>query len=464
MKQTMHDQLNKEFRSSELFNQAVASGLDYLQSIQDRAVYPTPEAEASLKQFDEPLPESLGDAHQVIDQLHKVGMDTTVASIGPRYFGFVTGGVVPVGLGARVLTDFWDQGTALYVMSPLALTLETVVEDWVRDLLALPEKTVAGFVSGSSVAIICGLAAGRYRLYERLGYDINRKGLVGAPKLRLVTGDHTHSSVVKAVGLLGFGTDCVESIDVDDQGRIRADEVPELDDRTILILQAGNVNSGAFDDFATLCQKANDAGAWVHIDGAFGLWAGACESLKHLTTGMDLAQSYSVDGHKTLNTPYDNGLVLCQDGDALRAALQASGSYLQVSDNRDGMFYTPEMSRRARVFELWAILKYLGREGVDQLVTGLHLRAKQFAEELSSAGFQVLNDVVFNQVLVAAETDAETRAVLKAIQESGECWCGGAKWFGRDVIRISVCNWMTTPADVSRSVAAFVAARDGGPF
>ncbi|MDH3535276.1 MAG: aminotransferase class V-fold PLP-dependent enzyme, partial [Gammaproteobacteria bacterium] len=349
--------------------------------------------------------------------------------------------------------------TPLYLSSPIAARLEEVTEGWLRQLFALPESTVAGYVSGSSLSILCGLAAARHRHFATLGWDINRHGFVAAPRLRVIASRQAHGTVSKALALLGFGIDNVEWIEADAQGRIRPDLVPQMDASTILILQAGNVNSGAFDDFASLCEAARKVDAWVHIDGAFGLWAAAASRLQHLTRGIELADSWSFDGHKTLNTPYDNGVIMCRDRDALANALHAAGAYITYSDNRDGMLHTPEMSRRGRIFELWAILKYLGRSGLDDLVYGLHQRARQFAGELATQGFEILNDVVFNQVLVACENDALTNDTIRLIQQSGECWVGGTQWRQRSVIRVSVCSWATTEADVSRSVAAFVAAR-----
>ncbi len=309
-----------------------------------------------------------------------------MAQTGGRYFGFVNGGVIPVALAARWLSDFWDQNTALYVISPIAAKLEEVAQSWLRELFGLPERTVAGFVSGSSLAIFCALAAARYRVFQNNGWDINKKGFGGAPRVRIVAGRQAHGTVVKAIALLGFGIDSIEWVDVDDQGRIIPSALPELDASTILILQAGNVSSGAFDPFEDICEKANQARAWVHIDGAFGLWAAASRRLQHLTKGMAKADSFSVDGHKTLNAPYDSGIVLCRDKAALTHALHASGSYIAYSENRDGMLYTPEMSRRARAVELWAALKYLGKEGLDELVYGLHRRAVQMARELAAEG------------------------------------------------------------------------------
>jgi glutamate/tyrosine decarboxylase-like PLP-dependent enzyme len=345
------------------------------------------------------------------------------------------------------------------VTSPVTSKIEGVVEGWLKELLGIPQSAVAGFVSGSSMSIFCGLAAARYRVLQNAGWDVNAQGLAGAPFVRIVTSRQAHGTVVKAIALLGFGIDNIEWVDADEQGRIMADQVPKLDDRTILILQAGNVNSGAFDDFSQLVDQAREAGAWVHIDGAFGLWAAGCASLQHLTAGIENADSWSLDGHKTLNTPYDSGIILCREKDALVHALQASGSYIIYSNHRDGMHFTPEMSRRGRAIEMWAALKYLGRAGVDELVLGLHQRALQMRDELVAADFEIVNDVVFNQVLVGCENDDVTARAIEYIQQSGECWVGGTNWRGHAVIRVSVCSWATTEADITRSANVFIAAR-----
>lgn len=444
----------------DIFRQARKYAFDYADSVSERNVYPTPDAIADLDQFVEELPESVGNAAQVLKQLNRYGTPASTAQTGGRYFGFVNGGVIPASLAVRWLTDFWDQNTALYAMSPVVAKLEEVCEAWLRELLGLPEKVVAGFVSGSSMAIFCGLAAARYRIFQNNGWDINKRGFYGAPKIRVVAERQVHGTVVKAIALLGFGTDSIDWVETDAQGRMIPDEIPQLDESTLLILQAGNVSSGAFDPFDEICEKAGRANAWVHIDGAFGLWAAASNRFNHLTRGIEKADSFSVDGHKTLNTPYDSGIVLCGDREALTHALHASGSYIAYSGNRDGMLYTPEMSRRARAVELWAALKYLGKEGVDQLVFGLHRRAVQMAQALEAESFQILNEVVFNQILVACDSDTITERTMRHVQESGECWVGGASWDGKPVIRISICSWATTEDDIARSVSAFVTARN----
>lgn len=459
-KNTLQRQMQKEMVDKEIFNQVKDYAFDYADKALERNVYPTDEAIDKLNIFDEQLPDESGNPKEILEQLHKFGSPSTVAQIGGRYFGLVNGGVIPTALAAKWLNDFWDQNTPLYVTSPITSKLESIVENWLKQIFNLPESTVAGFVSGTSMAILCGLAAARFKIYQRLNWDINAKGLVGAPKIRIVAGKQAHGTVLKAVALLGLGKDNIEWVGVNAQGQIIPDEIPTLNDKTILILQAGNVNSGSFDSFNEICDKAKNTNAWVHIDGAFGLWAAGSNKLKYLTDGIEKADSWSVDGHKTLNTPYDCGIVLCRDREALVSALQATGSYIVYGENRDGMLYTPEMSRRARAVELWATMKYLGKQGIGELVLGLHNRAKQFASELSENRFQILNDVVFNQVLVACENDLETEETLKNLQEMRECWCGGSLWFNKKVIRISVCSWATTEEDVTRSVLSFVKARN----
>jgi len=459
----MSDKLRKEMlaqmRSGGLLDQALGYGREYLEEACDRHVAPHQDDQDALSVFDEPLPENIGDAAAIIEMLHRYGSPGTTAQTGGRFFGLVNGGAIPTALAARVLGDTWDQNAALYAVSPTNAKLEEVCESWLRDVLGLPENTLAGFVSGTSMAIVCGLAAARYRICKNAGWDVNRQGLDGAPAIRIVAGRHTHSTVSKAIALLGFGTARIEWVDVDSQGRLVADALPVLDENTILILQAGNVNSGSFDPIRECCTAARDAGAWVHVDGAFGIWAAASEKLRHLVDGLDLAHSWSVDAHKTLNTPYDNGISLCADPEALVGALQNSAAYIMYSEHRDGMLYTPEMSRRARAVELWAAMKYLGREGMGALVYGLHERAQQFSDELKLAGFDIVNEVVFNQVLVQYGDEEDTDIMIRLIQSSGEAWVGGSTWFDKPVIRISVCSWATTQADVSRAVAAFVDAR-----
>lgn len=454
----IREMMFREMIDKDIFNQAKDYAYEYADKALERNVYPTEDAIVGLKFFDEDLPDKPNRPSDILKQLHKYGSPATVSQIGGRYFGFVNGGIVPTALAAKMLSDFWDQNTGLYVMSPIVSKLESVVESWLKEIFNLPKKTGAGFVSGTSMAILCGLAAARYRILKRLDWDINSKGLYDAPKIRIVAGKQAHSSVLKAISILGLGKDNIKWVNIDSQGRIIPEQIPALDETTILILQAGNVCTGSFDNFDTICDKALAANSWIHIDGAFGLWASGSENLKYLTNGIEKANSLSVDAHKTLNTPYDSGIVLCNDSEALVSALQATGSYIVYGEKRDGMLYTPEMSRRGRIVEIWATIKYLGKQGIDDLVYGLHQRAIQFADELKGSGFQILNDVVFNQVLVMCDSDDITSKTLELIQESRECWCGAAQWNDRKVIRISICSWATTSEDISRSVKAFLKA------
>lgn len=441
---------------SGLFEKAQSYGLEYLLKVFDRNVFPENQALVDLEKFVEEMPTQSEDASKVIDLLHQFGSPATVATMGGRYFGFVTGSVLPASLAAKNLSLFWDQVSAMQVMSPISAKLEAIVEKWLVDLLRLPPNTVAGFVSGSSMANFCGLVAARYRILKNKGWDITEKGLFDAPRIRVVAGRHAHSTILKAVSLSGIGKSNIEWVDVDDQGRIIPELIPLLSDNTILILQAGNVNSGSFDNFKSICQKAQTQGAWVHIDGAFGLWAQASQKLKHLTDGIEFANSWTVDAHKTLNTPYDSGVILCADKEALVSSLHMTGGYIITGNERDGMLYTPEMSRRARIIEFWAALKYLGKDGLGEMIQGFHERAIQFSKGLNEIkGFHILNEVVFNQVLVGCETEEITTQTISKIQELKVCWVGGSTWLGKKVIRISVCSWATTETDVDLSVKSF---------
>ena len=458
---SIRDQMRNEIADKSLFEQAKAHAYAYMDEVAGRRVYPTAEAIQDLDRFEEPLPEDPQPGLEVLDRLHSFGSPATVAQTGGRYFGFVNGGIVPTALAARWVADTWDQNPALYVISPIVARLEQTTESWLRDLLGLPSETVAGYLGGSSQATFSGLAAARYHLLNRLGWDVNSHGLYGAPEIRVIVSEQAHGTVFKALALLGLGKDRIERVGADSQGRIIAEQIPPLNSRTLLVLQAGNVNTGAFDDFERICAAAAVAETWVHIDGAFGLWAAASREHRHLTRGMAPADSWAVDAHKTLNAPYDSGVVLCRHANSLIAAMQASGDYIHYSDKRDGMVFVPDMSRRARAVELWATLRYLGRSGVEELVDGLCERARQFADGLAKRGFRILNDVVFNQVLVACDTPAQTEGTLAAVQDGGVCWCGGTVWDGNPAIRISVSSWATTAEDVDLCLDEFTRAREG---
>jgi len=456
---SIQDQMRGEIADKRLFEQAKAHAFAYMNGVAARRVYPDTQAIQDLGRFEEPLPEAPQPGSEILDQLHSYGAPATVAQTGGRYFGFVNGGIVPTALAARWIADTWDQNPAFYVISPIVSKLEQVSESWLRELLGLPAETVAGYLGGSSLATFSGLAAARYHILTRLGWDVNSKGLFGAPEIRVIVSEQAHGTVFKALALLGLGKDRIERVPADTQGRIITGAIPPLDSSTILALQAGNVNTGAFDAFEAIGVQARRAGAWVHVDGAFGLWAAASRERRHLTRGVERADSWAVDAHKTLNAPYDSGIVLCRHPNSLVAAMQAHGDYIHYSDKRDGMMFVPDMSRRARAVELWATLRYLGRSGVEQLVDGLCERAAQFADGLAAHGFRVLNDVVFNQVLICCDTPAQTRATLTGVQEGAVCWCGGTAWAGEPAIRISVSSWATTAEDVDLCVREFARAR-----
>ncbi len=455
----IQDKIFEDLNSEKIFDKANEYGKQYLKNALKRKVFPDNKSIENLSVFEEELSDGFTTSENILDMLNRYGSPATVAQYGGRYFGFVNGSMIPAGLVSRLLADFWDQNSALQVMSPITSKLETVVREWLIDIFDLTDTTAAGFVSGTSMATFSGLAAARYRILKRKGWDINNQGLYGAEPIRIVLGKQAHSTVLKAVSLLGFGKDNIEWVDTDSQGRIIPEKIPDLDGNTIVVLQAGNVNTGSFDNFNNICKQARDANSWVHIDGAFGLWADTVNELKHLTSGMEEADSWSVDGHKTLNTPYDNGIILCRDEEALVSALHMSGSYIITGKERDGMFYTPEMSRRSRVIELWATLKSLGRKGLGEMIFHMHQLALQFAEGLQEEGFQILNEVCFNQILVHYKDNAHTKKLLKKVQELNVCWCGGSVWDGMDVIRISVCSWTTTENDIKLSLDSFVKAR-----
>jgi len=449
----------QELKDKAIFDQARTHAFHYIDQIEAMDVFPSEANLANMSHFEEDLSDGYTPAKEIIEQLHQFGAPATIAQTGGRYFGFVNGGAVPVSLGVKWLADVWDQCGGLFLASPINSKLESICESWLKDIFNLPTETVAGFVSGTSMANLCGMAAARYRLLKNMGWDVNEKGLYDAPKIRIIAHEQVHACIHKTLAMLGFGRDNVEWIPSDSQGRLLLDGLPELDSTCLVFMQAGNVNTGAFDPFEEVCERANKVGAWVHVDGAFGLWAATSKSLSHLTKGLEKASSWAVDGHKTLNTPYDSGIIMCKDSDALITSLQAHADYLVKTEYREPLLYTPEMSKRSRAIELWAVMKYLGKAGIDSMVTGFHLRAKQLEKGLRAEGFSILNEVVFNQVLIACETEDLTKATLVNIQQSRECWCGSSTWNGETVIRMSICAWMTNENDIERTIAVFKKAK-----
>jgi glutamate/tyrosine decarboxylase-like PLP-dependent enzyme len=391
---------------------------------------------------------------EIVRLLDECATPNTVASAGPRYFGFVTGGTLPASLGAAVLASAWDQNAALEVMSPAAAALEETAARWALSLLCLPPQSAVGFTTGATMANLTALAAARHAVLGRAGWDVEEQGLGGAPPVSVVVGDEVHVSVLKALSLLGFGRARLRRVPVDGQGRMRAELLPALDGPAIVCAQAGNVNTGSFDPLRAICERAHASGAWVHVDGAFGLWALASPAHGRLADGAQLADSWATDAHKWLNAPYDSGFAIVREPDALRAAMASSAAYLAAGQARDGCALVPEMSRRARGVEVWAALRSLGRRGVAELVERCCRLARRFADGARAAGYEVLNDVVLNQVLVSFGGAERTQRIIEAVQRDGTCWCGGTVWQGRTALRFSVSSWATRDADIDRSLAA----------
>ncbi|MEI7772081.1 MAG: aminotransferase class V-fold PLP-dependent enzyme [Chloroflexales bacterium] len=440
----------------ELLSDAAGRASRYLDLLGDRPVAPPPAALGGLAELGGPLPSGPSDPAAVLRLLDEAASPATVASAAGRYFGFVTGGTLPAALAASWLATAWDQNVALSAMSPAATRLEEVALGWLIDLFGLPAACAGAFVTGATAANFTALAVARRALLLRRGWDADEQGLFGAPALRVVVGDEVHASVVKALGMLGLGRARVTRVPADGQGRMRADALPELDDLTVICAQAGNVNSGAFDPLAAICARAREAGAWVHVDGAFGLWAAASPAYAHLIDGVAAADSWATDGHKYLNTPYDSGVVICRHPEAMRGAMMVGAAYLQDDGRREPSHYGPEFSRRARGVEVWAALRSLGRAGLADLVERTCRHARRFAGAMADAGYTVLNDVVLNQVLVSFGDDEATRRTMAAVQAEGTCWCGGSVWHGRAAMRVSVSSWATTDDDIERSIAAIL--------
>jgi glutamate/tyrosine decarboxylase-like PLP-dependent enzyme len=441
----------------ELLRSAAERAIGYLEGLGERSVAPSPEAVAALGRLDEPLPARPGDPAETIELLDSVGSAAATASAGPRFFGFVVGGSLPVAVAASWLATAWDQNAWATTTAPAAARMEEVALRWLLELLGLPAGSAGAFVTGGTVANFVGLAAARQAVLARAGWDVEADGLVGAPPITIVIGEEAHPSVQKSLGLLGLGRERAVRAPVDSQGRMKAASLPRLSGPAIVCVQAGNVNTGAFDPIETICRQAHDEGAWVHVDGAFGLWANASPATAQLCRGIDRADSWATDAHKWLNVPYDSGLAFVRDARVLKAAMATSAAYLvRDEEQRQPSDYVPELSRRARGVEVWAALRSLGREGVAELVERCCRHARRFAEGLSRAGHAILNDVVLNQVLVSFGSAERTQHVVAAIQADGTCWCGPTVWQGQPAMRISVSSWATTDEDVERSLEAML--------
>jgi glutamate/tyrosine decarboxylase-like PLP-dependent enzyme len=410
----------------------------------------------------------------VVVDLARAADPGLVASAGPRYFGFVIGGSLPAALAADWLVSAWDQDAGLYVLGPAAAVVEEVAAEWLRELFGLPRTASVGFVTGCQMANFTGLLAGRHAVLARVGWDVEDRGLTGAPAVHVVVGAQAHVTIFAALRMLGLGSGTVRRVAADDQGRMRPDALRDTlrscDGPTIVCAQAGEVNTGAFDPLAEIGEVCRAHGAWLHVDGAFGLWAAADPARRHLLRGVELAHSWATDAHKWLNVPYDSGIAIVSDPAAHTAALTKRADYIVRlgGDTRDPSDYVPESSRRARGFAIYAALKSLGRRGVADLVERSCSLAARMAGRLRASGVaDVLNSVELNQVLVrfrapaGRDGDAHTRAVIERVQQDGTCWLGGTTWHGRAAMRISVSGWCTTDADADRSVDAIMRAAAG---
>jgi glutamate/tyrosine decarboxylase-like PLP-dependent enzyme len=429
---------------------------EHLAGIAHRPVGATLSYEDAVAALDEPLPEAGADPVAVVEHLAATVGAATVASPGPRYFGFVTGGALPAALAADWLAGAWDQNAFSRVSSPAAAAVEAVTERWVLEALGLPIDAAVGFTTGATTANFTGLAAARHAVLARVGWDVEAHGLFGAPEIRVVVGEHVHASLLSALRYVGLGAERAELVPADDQGAMRADALA-LDDRpTIVCAQAGEVGSGAFDPLVPIAAACRERGAWLHVDGAFGLWAAASPTLRHLARGAELADSWAVDAHKWLNVPYDGALAIVADREAVRSAMSMRASYLPDEQGREPIDYVPEASRRARAIPIYAALRHLGRSGLAERVERCCALARRLAAAMGELeGAEVLNDVVLNQVLVRfGDDDGVTRAVIDGVQRDGEAWLGGTVWRGRAAARVSAPNWPPTEEDIDRLAAA----------
>jgi glutamate/tyrosine decarboxylase-like PLP-dependent enzyme len=437
-------------------DQFAQSAKNYLATIKNDPVYPKEDAILNLEQLDTVLQEEPADANDVLALLDDIGSPATVKTTGGRYYGFVIGGCLPAAMSAKLLASVWDQNAGLTVMSPVAAKLEIIAAKWMLDLFGLPADCGFGFVTGDTMANFTALAAARHRLLKNAGWDVEAKGLFNAPEITVIVGEEVHVSVLKALSMLGLGRDRVIRVPADEQGRMIADKIPVTKGPTIICTQAGNVNTGAFDPLEAICTKYRNENVWVHVDAAFGLWAGASGEKKYLVQGIDLADSWATDAHKWLNVPYDCGVVFVRDKEALFAAMSATAAYLPADTMREALQYVPEMSRQARAIPVWAALKSLGTKGLAELIDRNCRQAVQFADTLKAAGFTILNDIVLNQVLVSFGDAVTTLQVIKKVQEEGVCWCGGTVWQGNTAMRISVSSWSTSDEDIQQSLASII--------
>ena len=450
---------NGAMNDIELLHEAARLAVEYVAGTDSRPAMPDAAALAGLDAFDEQLPDGPTDPSDALRLLSEVADPAMMVSTGPNYFGFVNGATLPVALGAAFLVNAWDQNAALPVMSPAAAKLHDVARGWLLDVLRLPGHADVGFVTGATVANASCMAAARDELLERAGWDAKSDGLFGAPPITVVVGENTHSTVRKSLGLIGLGSDRVVKVPTDDQGRIDHTELPtNLSGLVLVCAQAGEVNTGAFDPFGEIANwlAATTDNGWLHVDGAFGLWALADPSRTHLVAGLHRADSWATDGHKWLNVTYDCGIAIVAREGALRRTFSSVAGYLPPEHGFEAMHHTPQSSQRARQVEVWAVLRTLGRSGVAQLVQRASDAAQLIAERLRGADFDVLNDVVINQVLLRYGSAATTEALIAEIQRDGRIWCGATQWRGETAMRVSVSSWKTNLDDAARAADVIV--------
>jgi glutamate/tyrosine decarboxylase-like PLP-dependent enzyme len=442
----------------EILTEAAARAHHYLQTIRERHVGVLPEALDKLSALGGPLPVEGQHPQSILKLLDEIGSPATVASMGGRFFGGVIGGALPVAVGAHWLADAWDQNACLFDFSPVSAYLEDVVLAWLLNLLGLPPASGGAFVTGTQMADVTALAAARSTLLRRVGWDVESEGLFAAPPVTVIVGEEVHATMLKALALLGFGRSRIHVVPADSQGRMKPSQIPRLQAPAVVCAQVGNVNTGACDPVGEICDIAHNMDAWVHVDGAFGLWAAANPTRRHLVDGVARADSWATDAHKWLNVPHDSGIAIVREPEALRRAMSITASYYpDPGPKREPMQWGPESSRRARAVEIWAALRSLGTFGVAELIERTCRHAARFAEGFRAAGYEVLNDVVLNQVLISFGDDATTARTIDAIQVEGTCWCGGTVWKGRKAMRVSVSSWATTESDVERSLQAMLA-------
>jgi len=439
-----------------LLQEAAARGIGYLREIDNRRVFPAQPEIDRLKELAFGFPDDGRDPKEVLALLDEVGSPATVATAGSRYFGFVIGGSLPAAAAANWLAGAWDQNAFSPLSSPVGAKLEEISLGWLREIFAFPAGSDGALVTGATMANYCGVMAARHALLAKHGWDVEARGLYGAPQIRVVVGEEAHSSLIKALGMAGLGRERLTRVPVDAQGRMRADALPKLTDLTLLCIQAGNVNSGAFDPAEELCAAAQAVGAWVHVDGAFGLWAAASPKLAHLAKGVNQADSWACDAHKWLNVPYDCGFVFVREPQHLGDTFSQRAAYLKRVQNHEPYDFTPESSRRARGIEMWAALLSLGRSGLAGMIERNCAQAQQMAAGLKKANLEVLNEVVLNQVVVSFGDEARTNRIISVLQQDGTFWAGGTTWKSRTAMRISFSSWKTSSEDVQRSLDAIL--------